>query len=326
MKVMIIDQKGWSKSVKVEKTITRVGTASGNDIQLHSAKIAPVHLQFILSPDLPSSCKLVNLAGEVVIRTGSNEQQFPSFGTIDVRDGDEVELGEFRLVIKIPLAAEYVQTTSVVEAVLSFPNAVLRPGYATRGLLTIKNNGSQTDCQFKVALSGLPTDCYHIDPIPLLYPDAQEDVLVQLFSRGHYPKAGLHDVFFTITSPANYPGEEMIIKQGVYVVPVFDQTLEIVDDMPKQDNDGGSSQPPEVDLPVEEIEQVEVSESKSPRPLPVSKTGAKKETLPEATPVPKTRIAEAPPKEESQISEQVQEKAQPEIKVMRNQFDDFWEE
>ncbi|OQY36225.1 MAG: hypothetical protein B6243_03675 [Anaerolineaceae bacterium 4572_5.2] len=321
MKVMIIDQKGWSKSIKVEKTITRVGTAPNNDIQLHSTQIAPVHLQFILSPDLPSSCKLVNLAGEVSIRADHVKQQLPSFGTVDVRDGDEIELGEFRLVIKIPLAAEYVQTTNVVEAVLSFPNAVLRPGYATRGQLTIKNVGSQTECQFKVALSGLPADCYHIDPIPLLYPDAQEDVLVQLFSRGYYPKAGYHDVFFTITSPASYPGEEMIIKQGVYVVPVFDQALEIADDMPKQSNDSGDSQQPEVDLPIVEVELAEVPEAKYPRPIPASKTSVKKEP-----PDTKARIEEVPAQEETKVLEQSQDKAQPEIKVMRNQFDDFWEE
>ena len=150
MEVMLIDQKGWTKTIKIEKTITRVGAASSNDIQLDSQQIAPVHLQFILSPDLPSSCKLVNLADELVIRTdfGEHEHQLPSYGTIDVRDGDEIELGEFRIVVKIPLTAEYIQTTGVVDAALSFPNAVLRPGYSTRGYLTIRNSGNQPSSYF----------------------------------------------------------------------------------------------------------------------------------------------------------------------------------
>jgi hypothetical protein len=164
------------------------------------------------------------------VHTDEGMYQLPRLSTIEIRNGDEIELGEFRIALKIPLGAEYLQRSSVIDAVLSFPDAVIRPDFLTTGHLTIKNVGSQSDCQFKVTLSGLPDDCYQIDPIPLMYPDAQEDVVVQLFHRVHYPLVGFHDLIFSITAPGYYPGEEMIIKQGVYVVPVFDQGLELVDD------------------------------------------------------------------------------------------------
>lgn len=337
MEVMVIDQKGWSKSIKIEETITRVGTAPSNDIQVHSQKIAPVHLQFMFSPDLPSSSKVVNLAGQVVIKTNQVERQLSSFETIDLFDGDEIELGEFRLVLKIPLVAEYVQIAEVIGAVLSFPSAVLRPDYATKGQLTIQNKGPQTDCQFKVMVRGLPTDCCHIDPIPLLYPNAQEDVLIQLFSRGYYPEAGYHDVFFSITAPVEYPGEETIIKQRVYVVPIFDQRLEIEDDIvasSSQLEDGDKVIEPQLDLPQEETE---MAMPRLPRSAVEVESGTRertqsKRTLDETSGKITKSAEELDSKpqrikfSEEKIPEQTQEPDRSEIKVIRNQFDDFWDE
>ena len=230
MELIMMDQNGWSKSLKVEKTLTRIGAAGSNDIQLKSKGIAPVHLQIINSPDLPSKCQLINLAAEIMVHTDEGVYQLPRLSTIEIRNGDEIELGDYRIELKIPLGAEYLQRSSAIDAVLSFPDAVIRPDFLTTGQLTITNVGSQSDCQFKVTLSGLPDDCYQIDPIPLMYPDAQEDVRVQLFHRRHYPPVGFHDLIFSITAPGHYPGEAMIIKQGVYVVPVFDQGFELVDD------------------------------------------------------------------------------------------------
>jgi len=271
MELMMIDQHGWTKSVKIEKAITRVGSAAGNDIQLHSKKIAPVHLQFIYSPELPASCKLVNLATEIVVRGNDDEYQLPRLGTIEIRDGDEIELGEFRLGLKIPLIAEYLQRSSVIDASLSFQDAVMRSEMATVGQLTVKNIGQQTDCQFKVVLSGLPEDCYQVDPIPLMYPDAQEDVRVQLFHQKHYPQVGFHDLYFSITAPANYPGEEMIIKQGIYVVPVFDQRLELIDDVvsPSRVDEGiGAPSEPVEETPSAALEtSVAIETSVAPEPV-----------------------------------------------------------
>jgi hypothetical protein len=231
MELIMTDRSGWSKLLKVEKTLTRIGAAATNDIQLKSKGIAPVHLQIIYSTDLPSKCQLVNLAAEIIVHTDEGMYQLPRLSTIEIRNGDEIELGEYRIALKIPLGAEPLLRSSVIDADLSFPDAVIRPDFSTIGHLTIKNIGSKSDCQFRVTLSGLPDDCYQIDPIPLMYPDAQEDVRVQLFHRKHYPPVGFHELRFSITSPGYYPGEVMIIKQGVYVVPVFDQGLELVDDM-----------------------------------------------------------------------------------------------
>ncbi len=106
MELIMMDRNGWSKSLKVEKTLTRIGTAATNDIQLKSKGIAPVHLQIIYSTDLPSKCQLVNLAAEIIVQTDEGMYQLPRLSTIEIRNGDEIELGEYRIALKIPLGAE----------------------------------------------------------------------------------------------------------------------------------------------------------------------------------------------------------------------------
>jgi hypothetical protein len=231
MEIVIIDKNGWSKTEKIQKSITKVGSFSGNEIHLESKSIAPVHLQLIYSPELSSNCKLTNLSSDVLVRTQLEEYLVSAYQTMDISDGDEVELGGYRLIPKLPYQAGYVQTASLIDARLSFQDAVVRPGLVTTGQLTIMNLGDQSDCQFKVSLRGLPEDCYHIDPVPLMFPGAEEEVQVQLVQQKHYPQAGAYDLYFTITAPKHYPGEELVVKQEIYVSPVYEHKVEIIDDV-----------------------------------------------------------------------------------------------
>jgi len=207
-------------------------------------------------PDYAASCKLVNLASEIVVHGDDDDYPVPRLGNIEIRDGDEIELGEYRIALKIPLTAEYLRKSGQIGAELSMPDAVVRPDITTVGHLTIKNIGMQPDCQFRVLLSGFPEDCYQIDPVPLMYPDAVEEVRVQLYHRKHYPSVGFHDLHFYISAPSNYPGEELIIKQGIYVVPVFDQTLTLTDDLAEPNPTFGVDTPIQDD-PVPAAEKVE---------------------------------------------------------------------
>jgi hypothetical protein len=278
MELLLIDKNGWTKSVKIEKAITRLGTAASNDVQLQSQAIAAVHVQLIYTPELPASCKLVNLASEIVVHGDDDAYPIPRLGNIELRDGDEIELGEFRVALKIPLAAEYLRKSNQIDASLSLPEAVMRPDMTTIGQLTIKNIGMQPDCQFRVILQGLPQDCYQIDPIPLMYPDAQEDVRLQFFHRKHYPSVGFHDVSIHISAPTNYPGEELIIKQGLYVVPVFDQEIALLDDvadLTAQDEGETSIQEAEEQVPemaVRPVVSKPVIEAQPPEPIQVAST------------------------------------------------------
>ena len=231
MELLIVEQNGWSKPVKVERAITRIGSDPLNDIQLQSANIAAVHLQVLYSSDVPSSCKVVNLAGEITARISRDTCQLAKYAVVDICNGDEILLGNYWITFRLPLSADVIQSASKIDAALSFADAVLRPEVATIGVLTIKNAGQQPACQFQVELNGLPSDCYQIDPIPLMYPGAQEEVRIRLFHRALYPPAGLQQVILKISAPESYPSEELIIRHGVYVTAVFKQALELIDDL-----------------------------------------------------------------------------------------------
>ena len=270
MELMIVDKNGWSKSVNINKAITQVGAAPDNDIYLKSNKIAPVHLQLIYSPQYSSNCMLTNISNEIVIRTDLEEYLLPQFETMEVRDGDEIELGDYRIIPKLPFAAGYVQTASLIDASIVFQDATLRPNYTTTGQLTIINVGDQPDCQFDVTVQGLPNNCYQIDPIPLMFPGAQENVRVRLFHRGHFPQAGSYDIVFTITAPKHYPGEELVIKQEIFVAPVFKHAIEIIDDIAdsKQDSvKSNSAIEDTLELPAPIIVQEAIPEVPEPEPL-----------------------------------------------------------
>jgi hypothetical protein len=207
----------------------RVNSSALNDVQIPSAQIAPNQLQILYSPDLPSSCRLINLSGDLLLYRNEIENAVSVFQTVDIFDGDEIVFNDYRLVFHLPLASASVQKTRSIEASLVFPEAVLRPDSTLIGNLKVKNAGNQQGVQFQVNLEGLPVDCYQIDPIPLMYPGAEEEVQVRLFHRTLSPSAGLRELLVTVSAPADYQGEVLIIRQGLYVSPVLKHELIIFD-------------------------------------------------------------------------------------------------
>jgi hypothetical protein len=310
MELMIIDKNGWSKILPIQKAITRIGSDPTNEIQLESNQISPVHLQIIYSPDHPSSCKLINLSDEVIIHTGFDDIMLPPYQTIDVRDGFEIKAGGFRLIPKLPLAAGTIQTSNKIDASLSFPDPILRPGYPAVGYLTITNKGDQPDCQFDVTLRGLAEDCWEVDPLPLMYPGAQESTRVELFHRGHYPEAGSHEIIIAITAPEHYPSEELVIKQEVIVLPVYKQSLEIIDDVLDELTD-----PTQIDTETGKGDGTEIDSSSSMGPPGSAKKG--NGTHPDSDP----SGIQGEPLGGSKPARDLSK-----LKVISDPFDDFWEE
>jgi hypothetical protein len=231
MELLIFEKSGWSMPVKIERATTRIGSAASNDVRLQSAQIAAVHLQVFYSPDLPSSCKVVNMANDIQVKIGQDTRQLSKYGRLDIYDGNEIMLGDYRIKFNLPINSRVVQSAKLIEASLIFAEAVLRPEYETVGQLTVKNAGERPKCQFQVDIDGLPEDCYQIDPIPLMYPGAREEVRVRIFHRQLYPPAGLQKIIFKISAPESYPGENFVIEQGLYVWPVFDQSFDLIDDV-----------------------------------------------------------------------------------------------
>lgn len=231
MELLIVEKSGWSKSLKIDRAVIRVGSASSNDIQLQSPEIAAVHIQ-IFNPSVTDSyCKVVNLAHEIAVKVSRDIHKLPSFASVNVRDGDEILLDGYSITFRLPQSTNVLKPARKIQGNLCLTEAFLRPEHATTGVLTIMNAGEQSGCQFKVEVQGLPADCYQIDPIPLMYQGAQEDVRVQFFHRTHYPSAGLQTILIKLSSPESYPGEELLIRQEIYVAPVFRQVLELFDDL-----------------------------------------------------------------------------------------------
>jgi hypothetical protein len=229
MEVKIIEANGWAKVLPVNRAITLVGSAASNDVQLPSAQISPYQLQILYAPDLPSSCRVVNLGSDVVLQRNSVENTVSAFQSLDIFNGDELLLDDYRIIFHLPLTTASVQKSRSLEASLVLPETVLRPDSTLAGILRVKNAGNLQGVQFQVSLEGLPPDCYQIDPIPLMYPGAEEEVQVRLFHRTLSPSAGLHELLLTVNAPGDYMGETLEIRQGLYVTPVLKHELIILD-------------------------------------------------------------------------------------------------
>ncbi|KPL76915.1 hypothetical protein ADN00_09970 [Ornatilinea apprima] len=230
--IRIIGQNGWTKSVKIEKAITRVGSAPSCDLQIQAPEVSPEHLQLFFLQESPATCQVLNLGAGVLFRQGGQSAaDLPAYAVASAQNGDEIWLGDYRIQFDLPLSNRSVQTSQVVEATLEFPNAILRPDLVTAGRIFIRHVGPQPTCQFQVTLSGLPAGCVQVDPLPLLFSGGAGEAGVRLFHRGQSPRAGFHDLTITITAPETYPGEQAVLQQRVYVSPVFEQSLELQDDL-----------------------------------------------------------------------------------------------
>lgn len=252
MKLLISEEGGFRKEYVIARAVTRIGSAPANDLQLRSPNISPFHLQILYTRDMPDRCKVVNLSGEAIAFVSAGQENLlPGYVPVEVSAGDEIRLHATRLVFELPLTTGVLSTSNQISAALALPEPVLRPNTTLVGRIVLKNEGGQPSCQFQVEVGGLPEDCYQVDPIPLMYAGAQEDVNIRFFHRQTYPPAGFQSVTISVTAPASYPGEQVILQQGVYVTPVLEQELQILDDMP---------------APKAVVPAVEVAESAEPQP------------------------------------------------------------
>lgn len=254
MKLIISQENGFKKQLQVEKAITRIGSSPANDIQLNSPYISAFHLQILYAQEMPDRCQVVNLAAEALAVFSKGQERFlPAFSSLELFAGDEINIKGVRLLFELPLTTGMLITSHKISAALNLLEPVMRPNTILVGRITLKNEGDQPSCQFVVEISGLPEDCYQVDPIPLMYPGAQEDVNLRFFHRKSYPAAGFQSITVSVTAPASYPGEQVSIQQGIYVSPVLEQGFEILDDMPAPQAALQKSTPVPVVEPVESV-------------------------------------------------------------------------
>lgn len=344
MKLIIADYNNWEKTVDLDKAVIRIGSSPTSDVPLNSPDVAPTHLQFHYLPE-EFGCKLLNLGTEVKIVRGEYQEVLQSYARTELTNGDEITLGEYRIRVKLPITTKILQASRSISASLSFPNTTLYPHTPTVGWLTVKNIGVESPCQFHVSVSGLPADCVKIDPIPLLYSGAQEEVRIQLTHHGTYPYAGLTELTIRVFAPSDYPGEQVIIEQGIYVTPVFEQTLDFVKDLDAEAAAPASSE----NAPGPNLVAQSTTSSVPPRvppPPPPKPEPVNPELVAEAEDEPETPIQEEEPVDASEETEEATatakesqpEKAplketvaalpkpEPKAVVVRDLPEEFWDE
>lgn len=233
--INVKDQKGWSKSFPLEKALTLIGSAPLNDIVLsneYGGGVANVHLQLISAQTGKNRFRLVNLVNEPLLVKLTNAQgmdQIKPKGSRFVEDGDSIIVGDFQLTfylqsdngIKIEKMSENIGLK------LEMPSINLRSNSKLNGLLTVTNYGPDKRCQFEIDIVGLPSDCYQIDPAPLLYPGAEEKLEIRFFHQLIRPQAGECAIQIHAYATNAYPTEEVIIPIVLDIEPVYKFSVDI---------------------------------------------------------------------------------------------------
>lgn len=228
--IEIVDREGWSKKQPLVKTITLVGSDPTSDVVLDArrgGKVAPRHAQIIYWPSGNYGYRLVNL-GDAEIRVGAGgERTLAPRSTIQVGDGETFEIGDFTLILRAAGAARQAAAAGSghIGLDLRLPGTPLAPDRTMEGVILLGNLGEQSNVQFEVDVEGLPAECYEVEPAPLLFPGAEEQVRLRVYHQGGRPAAGNHQVCVRVTAPEAYPAEEATIARSITVLPCYRHRL-----------------------------------------------------------------------------------------------------
>lgn len=236
--IQVQDRYGWTKTFRLEKALVMVGSAPVNDIVLpseHGDGVLPVHLQlFHPQPDLVE-VRAVNLTNSVIPLTRVNPSAAAGISANayqNLESGDALQVGQFTLALSLQSGEGFSRSerSEHLGLKLELPTPILRAEKQLEGLLTINNFGLQKRCQFEIDLEGLPSDCYQIDPAPLLYPNGEEQLRIRFFHRGTRPGAGTGPVTLRMTAAGAYPTEEVVLSFNLEVAPVYQTDMLVLDD------------------------------------------------------------------------------------------------
>lgn len=233
MKIEVIDKDGWRKAFSFEKTLFHIGSAAMNDLVLDArrgAGVAARHAQLIALPD-SAGYRLVNL-GDASIGVGESDNKSVSLAPHNVTtigNGSVLKMGDFTLIFHgetpISMAPPTSSRSPHIGLRLSLPHTKLAPHQTLIGTLTLGNHGDRAGVQFDLELEGMESDCYRIEPAPLLSSGAESDVTIRFYHRGSKPPAGEHAISIHAIASQAYPGEEAAVTCLLHVQPFFKHTL-----------------------------------------------------------------------------------------------------
>ncbi len=347
MELKITSVQGKMKTEVLNKHIVRIGSDVLNDVCLQGGDIQPFHLQILSESGEDGVTRVVNLTDQPVGITLNRESYWLNpYASAELSHEDEIELGDYAMVVNLPIKDGLVRNSKYFEAALAFPSETLPTDSILEGHLTIRNLG-QKGAQFKVDVEGLPENCFQIDEVPLLYPSAVEDVNFRVIHQGVVPQAGYVTFYVSITSPDHYPDEQVVLQYNIYIAPQYRQKLGVFEvhkkDLVAVNKD--TEKPPRYlkkitfDDAAEEVKVQrvvpKVAEVSTPPQQPPQETVAVNEEREQ--PVIEEEVLEEGQVDEA--SEAIQEEQpildrntenqgieKPKLKVIRNQFDDFWKD
>ncbi len=225
-RVEVITAEGWRKEVSLGRGFAFVGSQPGADIFLPSPEVGPRHLQWLPSPNQALGYRLANLSTTpLLIRARSGaERPLPARATVEISDGDAVEIGGFRLVYRGGALL-----SSKMEARLEMAGRTLELERALDGVIYIRNVGPSPAVQFAVAVQGIDPRFVRVGSGPMLYPGVERGVAFSVtHPRSAALAAGEQTLTFVVTAPLDYPGETVTAGETIVVAPYFDHRARVV--------------------------------------------------------------------------------------------------
>lgn len=277
----VVDSDGWRKKYPLEKNIVYIGRHPRNDIVLEGDRgthVADLHAQLIAANG-GADYQLVNLADVNIAIGPDGNQTLPPHTVINIADQETFFLGEFTLIFHSvgPSPGRTIDTKSSqnIGLSLSISQTRLAPNRSLDGLIKVSNLGERTGVKFDLELEGLDTDCYDIEPGPLLSAGAEQDVLIRLHHRGTTPDAGPVKITIYATAPRAYPAELATISQVIEVMPYYHHELKLLPGpkdkraVVKEKERETDTQEPDVDA---ELDKRKPQETDNLKPSPVTPT------------------------------------------------------
>lgn len=294
----------------MDRSVARVGSMPGSDVQIPTPAGQTAQVQLQTNPGRQAECDLLCLAGHIQILGEDVPRTAALYKIEHLMPFERIMLAGHTISVELPALTA---SSNSFSAEIDIDDPTLRLGKVTSGRIKIRNLGQRSSCQFKVEMTGLPRDCYQIEPVPLMYANAEEEVSIRFFHHGTYPKLGLAPIQLRVTSENSYPEEEVLVEKIIKVEPVFAFDLDIVDDFVKDEITPGVYKNDEIE-PVSLGSDVEIQE--------------------ESVELDAVPVAEKPdesgeefaslPREQDEF--RAEEKPTPPSKVFTNTNADFWNE
>lgn len=209
--------------------------------------------------------RAINLSDRDIAIGEARGRSLPPRAATEIADGETLRLGDFVLVFRLDTgtgvsrpsvvaptlaagsrppaavppapvgpagggagAVGVAETSSHIGLSLSLPQAMVYPDRPLDGIITVRNMGQESGVQFRLELEGLDPDCYEIGPGPILFPNVEKGVYLQLrHPRGPSLAAGRHTIQIHVSAPDAYPGERVSVSHEIEIVPYYHHTLSL---------------------------------------------------------------------------------------------------